>query len=787
MKTLDRKLWRDLWRMKGQAFAIILVITSGIATFIMFVSAMDSLKMTRSMFYRDYEFADVFVSLKRAPESVKAQIKDIPGVRQVETRVVADIKLDIRNFPEPVTAKVLSIPEEGNLLLNGLYIRKGRLADPVKDDEVVISESFAQAHGFSPGDTFGAVINGRWKTLVITGIALSPEFVLLMRPEAISPDFKRYGVLWMGRKALGMSYNMDGAFNDVAMSLYPDAKLDDIVMQLDNILERYGGLGAYGRKDQISHRMLNEEFRMLQRSAEIYPTIFICVAAFLLNVVISRMISTQREQIAILKAFGYSDLDIGVHYAKLVTVIVLIGAAAGIIAGIWLGKLLGDIYMAVYRFPYLIYKLNPGTIGAAVLISVASALAGTLHSLRRAAKQPPAEAMRPEPPAQYRVTLIEKTGIGRLLSQPSRIIARNVERKPVRTMLSIIGIAVACATMITSGFFKDSVDYMVNVQFLLSQKEDMTVAFVEPTSRKAVHELKGLQGVYHAESFRTVPVRFRFGHRTYRTVIEGIEADSRLHLLLDVNLKPVSLPSSGIVLSDYLGNILGIRPGDMLTVEILEGSRPIRKVPVVALVNQYIGVTGYMDLTALNRLMKEGHAISGAHIVTDAIHREALYRQFVKMPRVSGTTVRKNEIRNFYDVQAKAMLFFTFIATVMACTITFGVVYNSARIALSERSRELSSLRVLGYTRGEISYILLGELGLLTIAAIPLGFLIGRELCALIARALESDLFRVPLVLEPGTYSLAAAVVLVSAAVSGLIVRHKLDHLDLIEVLKSRE
>ncbi len=773
--------------MKGQAFAIVLVITSGIATFVMFVSAMDSLKLTRSRFYRDYEFADAFVSLKRAPESVRNQIAAIPGVNQVETRVVADIKLDIRDFPEPVTAKVISIPEEGNLLLNRLYIRKGRLADPARDNEVVISESFAQAHGFNPGDTFGAVINGRWKTLVITGVALSPEFVLLMRPEAISPDFKRYGVLWMGRKALGTSYDMDGAFNDVAMTLYPDARLDDVLIRLDNLLERYGGLGAYGRKDQISHRMLNEEFRMLQRSAEIYPTIFICVAAFLLNVVISRMINTQRDQIAALKAFGYGNLDIGIHYAKLVTLIVLIGSLAGSIAGVWLGKVLGDIYMDVYRFPYLIYKLTPGAIGAAVIISVASALAGTLFSLRRAAKQPPAEAMRPEPPAEYRITLIEKTGIGRLLSQPSRIIVRNVERKPVRTILSIIGIAVACATMITSGFFKDSVDYMVYVQFLRSQKEDMTVAFVEPTSRKAVYELKGLQGIYHAESFRTVPVRFRFGHRTYRTVIEGIEADSRLHLLLDAKLKPVSLPPSGIVLSDYLGKMLDIKPGDLLTVEILEGSRPVRQVPVVGLVNQYIGVMGYMDLTALNRLMREGHAISGAYIVTDPIRHENLYRQFVKMPRVSGTTVRKNEIRNFYDVQAKGMLFFTFIATVMACTITFGVVYNSARIALSERSRELSSLRVLGYTRGEISYILLGELGLLTLIAIPLGFIIGRELCGLIARALESDLFRVPLVLEPGTFSLAAAVVLASASISGLIVRRKLDQLDLIEVLKSRE
>jgi putative ABC transport system permease protein len=412
---------------------------------------------------------------------------------------------------------------------------------------------------------------------------------------------------------------------------------------------------------------------------------------------------------------------------------------------------------------------------------------GTLHSLWRAAKQPPAEAMRPEPPAKYQITLLEKMGIGRTLSQPTRIIVRNIERKPVRTLLSIIGIAVACATMISSGFFKDSVDYMVNVQFVLSQKEDMAVGFVEPTSYKALYELQAMEGVHYAETFRTVPVRFRFGRSSYKTTINGIESESRLHPLLDSSLKPVTLPQEGIILNDYLGKMLGVKAGDMLTVEALEGSKSVRQVQVVALVKLYLGVMGYMDVKALNRLMKEGDAISGIYLTADPQYQEKLYRSFVNMPRVSGTVVRKNEIRNFYEVQAKGMLFFTFIATLMACSICIGVVYNNARIALSERSRELSSLRVLGYTRGEISYILLGELAIIALAAIPLGFLIGNALCAYIAAMLQSDLFRVPLIIELKTFSLAAAVVLASASISGLIVRHKLDHLDLVEVLKTRE
>ncbi|HQI71822.1 MAG TPA: FtsX-like permease family protein [Smithella sp.] len=787
MKALDLKLWREIWRMKGQVFAISMVVMSGVATFILFISTMHSLDFTRSKFYREYNFADVFVNLKRAPESLKDKLKNINGVRQLETRVSAYAKLDIQGYAENVTGKIVSIPDDGNPLLNRLYIRQGRLPDPFKDNEVVINETFAQAHGFKLGDQLAAVINGKWKKLTITGIALSPEFVLVMKVGAMTPDFKRFGILWMSRKAISKACDMDGAFNDVVLSLYPEARESDVIRDLDAILGSYGGYGAYSRKDQMSHRLLSEEMKQLRTSSRIYPVIFICVAAFLLNIVMSRIINTQREQIAILKAFGYNDFAVGAHYAKMVVLIISAGVATGIAAGIWLGNMMGNIYMEFYRFPAFIYTLHPEVLMIAVSVSVVSALAGTMHSLWKAAKQPPAEAMRPEAPARYRVTLIEKTGVGRWLTQPARIIARNIERKPIRTFLSIVGIAVSCATMVSSGFFKDSIDFMVKAQYVFSQKEDLTVSFIEPTSYRTLYELKQTPGIHDAEGFRTVPVKLKFGHHSYKTVINGTETEGRLHLLLDTNLHSIPLPESGILLTDHLGKILGVKVGDVLTVETLEGAKAIRQVTVVGMAKQYLGAMGYMNLNALNRLMKEGDAISGAYLVTDALYREKLFRTFVEMPRVADVYIRQNEINNIYEVMAKSMLYFTFIAMLMACSIAFGVVYNSARISLSERSRELSSLRVLGYTRGEIAYILLGELAIITLAAIPLGFFIGYWLCAYVAYALASDLFRVPLVIELKTYAVAASVVIFSAMVSGLIVRRKLDHLDLVEVLKTKE
>jgi putative ABC transport system permease protein len=787
LKSIDRKLWRDLWGMKSQALAIALVIVSGVATFIMSVSTLDSLRLTQAAYYRDYRFADVFASLKRAPEGLAQRVREIPGVDQVETRVVASANIDIPGFADPVNGQLTSISDEGGGALNRLYLRKGRTVDPERDDEVIVSEPFAEAHGFVPGDVFGAVINGRRKDLTIVGIALSPEHIYQISPGALFPDYKRYGVFWMAKGPLASAYDMEGAFNDVALTLSPGASTEDVVVRLDALLATYGGLGAYGRKDQVSHRYLSEEFRQLGTLATLFPVIFLGVAAFLLNIVIGRLVGIQREQVAVLKAFGYGNVAIGFHYAKLVLLVVVAGVCGGVAAGIWLGKGLSGIYMEFYRFPYLKYVLRPSVFLTAALVSAAAALLGTLQSVRKAALLPPAQAMRPEPPERYRETAIERLGLKRFLSHPARMIARHIGRRPVKSLLSVVGIALAIAILMVGNFQEDALDFMVDVQFRIAQREDLAVTFIDPTSRRSLHELGSLEGVRYGEPFRSVPARLKFEHRSYRTSLQGIEAGSSLHRVLDMGLRPVEIPPSGVVLTEHLGGILGIRPGDLLTVEVLEGGRPVRKVPVASLAKQYVGVSAYMELSALNRLLREGNAISGAYLSVDEQFRPAVYATLKGMPRIAGTVIREDAIRSFYDTLGESLLIFTFINTVLAGTIAFGVVYNSARIALSERSRELASLRVLGYTRGEISYILLGEIFAFTLAAIPIGFLFGRSLCGYIAANLQSDLYRVPLVVEPGTYAFAAAVVLASTCLSALSMRRKLFRLDLVAVLKARE
>ncbi|SDB26509.1 putative ABC transport system permease protein [Desulfonatronum thiosulfatophilum] len=786
MSVLTRKLLRELLQMRGQALAIAVVIAGGVATLVMSLTSLESLTETRDVFYRDSRFSHVFASLKRAPHSLEEHIRAIPGVQVVETRIQAGANLDIPDYTDPATGQFLSLPDGRNAELNSLFLRSGRLPRPGQDRETVVGEAFAEAHGFQPGDQLAAIINGRRQELEIVGVALSPEFIYHLKPGDMFPDFERHGIFWMNRSALAAAYDLDGAFNDVILTVSREARIGDVLERLDALLEPYGGLGAVGREEQLSHRYLSEELNQLANMATLFPTIFLGVAAFLLNVVFSRLISTQREQIAILKAFGYSNFRIGMHYTQMALLISLFGLALGVAAGGWLGQQLAEIYRDFFRFPYLEYHISPRVITIGAVVTLAASLLGALFAVRKAVGLPPAEAMRPEPPPVFRITLVERLGLQRFLAQPTRMILRNMERRPLKTLLSMAGIGLACGILMVGRFQEGSVDYLIKVQFGLAQRDDLTVTFIEPTSRRVLHDLEALPGVYLAEPMRVAGVRLHRGHASHRTTIQGLAEDGDLFRILDEDLRVIAVPPEGLVLGDYLAEILDVRIGDSVEVELLEGRRERLTVPVTGMVREFTGASAYMRLDALNRILREGSAVSGAYLAVDPEFRGEVLRRLKDSPRVAGVTDRQAAILNFYDTMADMVLTFAFFSTLLAGSIAFGVVYNSARIALTERSREMASLRVLGFTRGEIGFILLGEMAVLTIAAIPVGFLIGIGLIAYIVQGIDSELYRIPMILEPRIFSFAATVILVASAVSWLVVARRLKNLDLVGVLKSR-
>ncbi|HET6671526.1 MAG TPA: FtsX-like permease family protein [Pyrinomonadaceae bacterium] len=788
MATLDRKLIRDVIHLRGQIVAITLVVACGVASFVAMRSTYNSLLASRQSYYESYRFADVFVQLKRAPDSLATRISEIPGVGKVEFRVVADVTLDVPGLDEPAKGRIISIPEQQVPMLNDLYLREGRYLEAGQRNEVLVSGAFATANQLQPGSAISAVINGKWQRLQIVGVALSPEYVYEVRSGEMFPDNRRSGVIWMSRAALGPAFDMKGAFNDVSLTLAPGAVEADVIHRLDDLLANYGGFGAYNRNDQVSHRFLSNEIAELQVTGTFIPAIFLAVTAFLIHLVLSRMVAMQRQEIAVLKAFGYGNSSIGFHYLKLAFVVVLSGVALGIAVGWYFGFKITALYMEFFRFPVLRYQPGASVIFGAVLISLASAAIGALAAVRRAVSLPPAEAMRPEPPARFRSGFIERLGFHQLVPTSVRIILRNLERRPGKAMVSIFGIALAVGLLVV-GFFLyfDTIGRIIEVQFYQVQREDASVAFHEPRPASVKYDLAHLPGVIRVEPYRTVPARLRVGHRTRRTAVLGLESASDLRRIVTKDSQTVTLPADGLLLTTQLAEILGVKPGESITVEVLEGTRPVRDIAVVGTVDELVGLSAYMNLQALNNLLGEGQSSSGALLMVESARIPELYSELKQTPAVSAVSIPEVALASFNETIARTMNVSTVILIAFAVIIAFGMVYNGARIALSERGHELASLRVLGFTRGEIGFMLLGEQAILTSVAIPLGFALGYGIAWLITVVIDTELIRFPLFISAKTYTLAFLVVAGSAFLSGYLVRWRLRNLDLVAVLKTRE
>jgi putative ABC transport system permease protein len=785
--ALNRKLLRDLWRLRGQVLAIALVIASGIALLAMSLTSMQALTDTATAYYERYRFADVFARVERAPEHIVERIRLLPGVQTVEARVVKSAVLDIDGFEEPVIGQLVSMPERYEAELNRLALRSGRMPRLGAPDEALLSEPFAEAHGLLPGDSIRAIINGNWRQLIIVGLALSPEYVYTIGPGALMPDDQRFGVIWLGQEAMQAAFDLQGAFNSLSLTLLRGTNPENVISLLDDMLARYGGLGAYAREDQISNWFLMNEIKQLETLAAILPTVFLAVAAFLTNMVLARLITVERSEIGLFKAFGYRDRDIIWHYIKFVLGIAIIGIVLGWVFGYYLGQMNTRMYAEFYRFPFLLFDPGIQPFAIAAGASVLAAILGVIGAVRTIAAMPPAEAMRPPSPPLFRRTLLSRIPLLRALDQPTRILLRQIGRYPLRSAFTSFGVGMAVAVLISSMQWLDSINHLVDVYFLQAQAQDVTVGFGEPRSAEVIRDLQRMPGVITAEAMRVVPAKLRNGHLEERESLQGLPARQQLHQVYDATGHAVDLPPKGLVISTMLAEMLQVKPGDTISVEVLEGRRPTFEIPVARTFETYIGSPAYLDIHELNRLMKERDTVSAVHLRLDSDQEVEFYRAMKQVPRMSFISLKDAAVKTFHETLAETLLIFVSFFVIFSCVLAFGVAYNASRIALSERGRELATLRVLGFTRAEISYILLGEIGLLTVIALPLGCLSGFMLTSVMLAGFKTELYRVPMAIQLETYGTAILIALAATAFSAFIVRRRLDTLDLIGVLKTRE
>ena len=787
MHALDRKLLRDFVRLWAQVFAIALVLACGVAALLMSFGMYQALGDSRDAYYERNRFADIWAPTRRAPQSLLPEIAAIPSVRTAEARTEGLVTLDLPGRDDTAVGQIVSLPASGQVLLNVPLLRAGRLPDPDADDEVAVNEPFAVANGYLPGDSFFANLNGTRRELTITGTLLSPEFIYALGPGALMPDKEGFAIIWMPERAAQAAFDMSGAFNSVTIGLYAGASEAEVIDRLDTLLKPYGGTGAYGRDRQISDSFVTSELSQLWTMTIVLPPIFFGVAAFLVNMVLGRIVALERSEIGLLKALGYSNTAIAMHYLLLAALTAVVGIVIGWVAGAWLAHSLARIYAEFFSFPYLIFRGAWTVYAIAALIGLASASFGALRVALSAARLPPAVAMQPPAPPRFRRGLADRIMESLRLSQPMMMIMRSITRWPVRAAASALGISMAVAVLAAANFFDDALNKMLDTTFGLANRQDAVLMFTENLPEVAIDELRTLPGAMQIEGQLSEPVILRNGHLFKHVGLEARRPDSDLSRVVGGSGRVMAAPPGGLVLSDRLAEKLGLIIGDPVEVEFLSGRRETVSLPIQGTISQYVGLGAYVDFETLNGVRRQAPRVSVANLTLDESRRAEFHRAVKDMPALAGTAMLTDMRRSFEDTIQENINITATVYVVIAVLITVGVTYNGARIQLSERARELASLRILGFSRAEVSFILVGESMLLAVLAQPIGWLAGIGIAWAFTQGVDSDLYSIPFVIRPATFARASLIVLLTALASALIVRRRIDRLDLVAVMKTRE
>lgn len=786
MRALDRKLLRDLWRMRGQVLTITLILASGIAAYVCLAGAHRALATSRDLYYARHDFPDLFVHLERAPESVGDRLREIPGVAAVRTRLVEPVSLRMPDQLRPAAGRAISVEVDGRGAMPGdLVLREGRALEGGRDDEALVLETFARAHGLGPGDTLDVVIAGHELELRIAGLVLSPEWIFPVM--AGMGNEREFGVLWLARDRLAAVAGKRGVFDDATFELLPGADRAAVIERADRLLARWGGGGTYGRDRQISNRVVNSEIAQLEVLATQVPAVFLLVATFLLNVVLSRIVQLQREQLAVLRALGYTRGALARHILAFASVIMVGGVALGLGIGQWLAAAIVALYGRFFHFPVLEAGLDRSLVLISIAVAVLAAGGGAAVAAWRAVRLAPADAMRPPAPARYHRGVLSRLGLARLAGPLGRMIVRDLERRPVLTTLSVVGIAFAAAIVVLGRFSVDSMEHLMDVVLMRTMREDAAVTLARPVPRDELSWFRRAPGVLVAEPMRTLPVRLHHHARTYDAALSAWPRDATLRRVLDGTGAPAPLPAHGVMMTALLAERLGLAPGDVVTLERLEGDHELLEVPVSALVDDRLGLNVYMDLDALDRTLGEEPQMSTVLLGVERGERDRLLRALGEVPGVILVTEPRS-LREAFDAQSgQMMLVWTLIVVIFGSVIAVGVVFNTARVTLSERTRDLSTLRVLGYTRGEVAFVLLGQLAVQVLAALPIGMMVGYLLASLFMSQMDPEQYRFPAIVSPATYAFASLVVLGSAIATAALVRRKLDRVDIVSALKARD
>jgi len=782
MRVLSRKAIRNLISLRAQTGATGILVMFGVASLVSTWSAYETLKSARDRYYQSHHLGDVFSEYKSVPSSLARKIRAIPGVDRASFRTSVQ---GLIRMGDPAIARFISVPSGHDPEVNRLHLREGRMPLYRSEIEVALHEGFARAYSLHPGDTLSVQIEGSQVRVRIAGIAISPEFVYALGPGIPLSDDRHFAVVWMPDAHLNRLARMTEAFNSLAVTLRDPSQVDAVKAQMDWITRDYGVRAAYGRDRLVSARLVDQEIAQQKASAIITPLVFLGITAFLIHVIFGRLLHLQRPEIATLKALGYSDSSITGHYLGMVALMIYVGAIPGIGMGMFFGGMMARSYARFFRFPVFGFELDVRSVAVGVLIAILSGFLGALLSLQEIARLRPSQAMRaPVPKPMKRIFL---RGQGHVLSMRSRMVLRNLFSRPLRLFLTVLGISTASSVIILALSWGDITDFMILTQFQKIQHEDLDVTFRNTVASGALQELRNLRGVFEAEGVRRIPVRFRIAGFSKEAVLSAWPDTLRLRKIVAPDLKEVELPPHGVLLSDAFRRRGGIRIGQEVFMDRVDPPFQRLGFRVAGFSGDVIGIGAHLRIPELESRLDEARGINGVLLRIDPHEKEALYSRLKDSPMVASITRKDSLYYGFRHTLAAMIRTGTRLITFFGLGIAFGVVYNTIRVSFSERVREIASLRVLGLEEHEAFRILVSEVGLQLLLALPLGCVLGNGLVHWMMTSVNTEDFTFPVVVGASSYLYSMALVGLAFVLSVISMRRLSKRESILDSLKMRD
>lgn len=792
IRPLTMKILRDLMDHKVALAALLAIIAVGVGVFAGTMGAYRDLDGARARYYERYRISDFIVDLKRAPAGAVDEVARVPNVWDVRGRVSLAARVDLVGVDEPIMGVAVSVPEERRPVINDVFLKSGTWFTAGDEKEVILNEAFAEAHDLKPGSRVRVLLLDKEHDLLVVGTAMSPEFVYVIPPSGgLVPDPARFAVLYLPERFAQEACDLQGAFNQLVGRVRDHARpaVTRTLRRIEDELDPYGVTNVTPYWEQPSIRFLSDEVAGRRITAMTVPTLFLGVAALVLNVLMSRLVEQQRSIIGTLRALGYSRGALMQHYLTFGLLIGAMGAALGIGLGWWLQVSVNGLDRGIFRIPGIRASFYGSSALAGTGVSILFAILGTVKGVRRAASLEPAEAMHPPPPERGAKVWLERFDVlWRALPFRWKMIFRAILRNPFRSTVGLIATVVSTALVLATLSLFDSLDYLVAFQFNRVAHEDYTISLREPEGPRAASELGDLAGVSYVESQLAVACDLSNGPYEKRIGVMGLSRGSRLYTPLGANGIPVTVPEEGLLLDSKLAEILHVRPGDRIRLRPLIGQRRQVLAPVTGIVDGFLGLGAYADIAYLSRLLGEERSANVLLSTEDRrVSARTLMDDLKQRPAVIGFAQRRRSLTRIADTFGQAMGAQLALMIAFAGLIAFGSVLNAAMVSLSERRREVGTLRVLGYTPFQVGGIFSGESLTVNAVGIVLGLAGGVGLTYLLAAAYDTELYRFPVVIYPSRLAATVVIMLLFVLAAQWIVHGMIRMLPWLEVLNVKE